>query len=37
MNAEFINKDDNKTVIDTMLESKGNISGVYSGSFDARA
>lgn len=37
MNAEFINKNDNKSVIDNIIESKGNISGVYSGSFDARA
>ena len=37
MSADFINKSDDKTVMDTILEDNKNISLISSASFDARA
>lgn len=37
MSSEFINKDDDKTVIETILDDNKNISLISSNSFDARA
>ena len=37
MSAEFVNKEDNNTVLDTILEDNKNISVVSGVAFDARA